>query len=228
MIYLLLIAGAIAVAMFAGQSSGSAPSDDSSDSSVPQTSPDIAPLESGQPSVQAPNQVLASPSESIPSTIGPNVMGMQDCSPTTQGGNFSTKYDDIFARVAFEMKVPYALLKAHAIRESSINASAYRQEPSGKASYGLMQVLWWPSSQRFQRWGFDDDNMQGGELLYDPWTNCTISAHIMLDNWSSFGTIRDMINAYNTGKSENAYEAPFNYVDDVLKYYNLLTGANYG
>lgn len=155
-------------------------------------------------------------------TIG----NLPDVAPENQSGNFKRDYDDVFYSVGQSYGVPFALLKAHAIKESSLSQSAFRQEPNGKASYGLMQVLWWPNSNRFNNWGYSDDMIRDGSLLYDPETNVSIACEIILDNYSRLKNLRDAVNAYNTGVKESVRIAPYNYVDKVLGYYSTIIGRS--
>lgn len=159
--------------------------------------------------------------------------GLRDVlDPSEQGGSFKRDFDSVFWNVAQDMQVPFCLLKAHAIAESSLDPQAYvdesnqRADRKGWASRGLMQVLWWPGSNRFDKYGFPDSEMMNGDLLFDPDVNVTIAAHIISDNLrSSQGNIRDAINMYNTGKKEAQYQAPGGYVDKVLGFYNQLLGG---
>jgi len=155
-----------------------------------------------------------------------NDLGLVDVLPENQGGSFSRVFDGDFYAASQEFGIPFALLKAHAIRESALKSSAFRQEPSGKASYGLMQILWWKGSNRFADWGYPDDVIGDGTLLYDSRVNVRIAAQLILDNfhWAGPG-LRDVINAYNTGVKESKRVAPGNYVNDVIKYYSTLVGG---
>lgn len=153
-----------------------------------------------------------------------NDMGLPDCTPLEQQGSIKKDYDDAFMEGLRKHGVPFALLKAHAYRESSINPRAYRQEPNGKASYGLMQVLWWKGSNRFADWGYSDDRIGDGSLLYDPYVNVDIACYIILDNWNNYGNLRDIVNAYNTGRKESIRPAPYDYVNKVLSTYSTLIG----
>lgn len=147
---------------------------------------------------------------------------LPDISPQDDSTNFDKEYDEYFLNASQSYGIPYALLKAHAIRESSLDHTAYRQEPNGKASYGLLQILWWSNSNRFKNYGYNDDTIGDGSLLYDPQVNSNISAQIMRENWNSTKNLRDMINMYNTGRKESVRVAPGNYVNDVLKYYGQI------
>jgi len=155
-----------------------------------------------------------------------------DIDPNKQGGTFKKDYDFFFKHAADSAGVPFALVKAHAIAESSLNPLAFTDESNtgsnrdGWASRGLMQVLWWPDSDRFEKYGFPDDMLEEGELLHDPNTNTLIGACIIRDNLARFKNVRDAINAYNTGKSEADHPAPNNYVNKVIGYYKQLTGDN--
>lgn len=152
------------------------------------------------------------------------IFDLPDVLPEKQGGNFSREFDDVFYHWGTYYSIPFCLLKAHAIRESSLKASAYRQEPNGKASYGLMQILWWPNSNRFKAWGYPDDAIQDGSILYDANVNVDIACRIILDNFEVHGNLRDAINSYNTGRNEKTRPAPHNYVNDVIRHYETLLG----
>lgn len=179
------------------------------------------------------SQGMASATNSSSDTNTPNLsgtgyvndLGLMDIAPLEQHGSFTTQYDSYFEAASEETGIPFALIKAHAQRESAFNPNAYRLEPSGKASFGLMQILWWAGSARFQKYGYSDDTIGDGSYLYQPGPNCKIAASIMLDNWNQFKNLRDMINAYNTGVSESSHPAPNNYVNDVLKTYSSLVGT---
>lgn len=155
--------------------------------------------------------------------------GLPDVSPNDQSGGYSGDYDDSFLNASQKHGVPFALLKAHAIRESNLSANASRTEPAAhgrpvSASYGLMQILWWPNSGRFQQFGMSDDTIGDGSILYNPTVNTDIAAQLILQNFGRFKNLRDTVNAYNTGTAEKTRVAPGNYTDDVLKYYGDIVG----
>lgn len=152
-----------------------------------------------------------------------------DVAPEDQQGSWSAQFDDAFLSASQKNGVPFALLKAHAIRESGLNPNAIRQEPGNSnrppsASYGLMQILWWQNSNRFAKYGYNDDQIGDGSLLYDPNVNTDIAAQLIRDNLNQFGNLRDAINAYNTGVAEVKREAPGNYVNMVINYYSGIVG----
>lgn len=155
--------------------------------------------------------------------------GYPDVAPEDQQGSWTTQYDYAFLNASQKNGVPFALLKAHAIRESGLNPNALRQEPGTSnrppsASYGLMQILWWSNSSRFAKYGYSDDQIGDGSLLYDPNVNTDIAAQLIRDNLNQFGNLRDAINAYNTGVAEDRRKAPGNYVDMVIGYYSGIVG----
>lgn len=159
------------------------------------------------------------------------IYGLPDVWPEDQGGNYSKEYDLFFEDIADKYNVPFALLKAHAIQESSLNPDAFMDENpkalearKGWASRGLMQVLWWPGSERLKPYGHPDSGLgPTGNGLFDPHINIDIGALIIKQNLHSCnGNIRDAINMYNTGKKEAQYQAPYNYVDKVLSNYKIL------
>lgn len=156
-----------------------------------------------------------------------NPFSLPDIDPYEQGGKWTRLFDDAFREAKEKYGVPFALLKAHAIRESALKDRAIRNEPAKgsrpvSASYGLMQILWWPGSNRFARYGMPDDYVKDGSILFTPHVNVNIAAQLIADNFKTYKTLRDTINAYNTGVKESVRVAPGNYVDDVLKIYSTL------
>lgn len=156
-----------------------------------------------------------------------NNEGLPDIAPPSQGGGYDQSYDYSFMQARDKWGIPFALLKAHAIAESSLDSSAFRLEPSGKASYGLMQVLWWSGSDRFKKYGASADYIGDGSILYDPDRNVDIAAQLIKDNLAACkGNLRDTINMYNTGVKESTRAAPANYVNKVLNYYSKIIGRD--
>lgn len=152
-----------------------------------------------------------------------NKFGLDDVEPEDQGGNYTREFDDAFIQARESTGVPFALMKAHAIRESRLKPRAVANEPGGKQSYGLMQILWWKGSNRFAQWGYNADTISDGSMLYDPLVNTYLGGMVIADNLSRLG-LRDSVNAYNTGVKESVRVAPNHYTDDVLKYYAELIG----
>lgn len=152
---------------------------------------------------------------------------LPDVEPENQSGNYDTTFDQFYKDAGDEWGVPFALIKAHAIRESSQNATAYHYDnPKSGASYGLLQVEWVKGSNRFASWGYGDDKISDGSPLYDCSLNCELGTRIMKDNLNRFSSLRDAVNAYNTGVAEKIRVAPANYVNDVLKYYSKILGRD--
>lgn len=170
--------------------------------------------------------------------------GLKDIEPGEQSGGYKTDYDIYFEAAADEFDVPFALLKAHAIQESSLKEKAFRNEnPSGRAdregwaSRGLLQLLWAPDKNnvlaknklydRFKKYGYSGDTIGSGDLLFKPDVNTRISAQLIRDNLKSCGgSIRDAINMYNAGVKESVRQAPEKYVNKVLNYYNKIIGES--
>jgi len=158
------------------------------------------------------------------------IYDLEDIDPIDQGGGFKRDYDPQFETAADEHSVPFALIKAHAIAESSLNPRAFRDENptkridrEGWASRGLCQLLYWPGSARFAQYGYPASSLNNGEALFDPGVNTDIAAQLIKSNLVACnGNLRDAINMYNTGKKESVYKAPMGYVDKVLGYYNKL------
>lgn len=170
---------------------------------------------------------------------GKKLYDLPDVDPANQGGNYKDDYDVIFESVSKSTGVPFALLKAHAIQESSLNPRAFTDENpqktadrSGWASRGLMQILAWPGTTRLVQFGFTSDDLFDsvqGDLgkLYDPYTNVKIGAAIIASNLRSCGgNLRDAVNMYNAGVKESVRKAPLGYVDKVLGYYSTLIGKD--
>lgn len=162
---------------------------------------------------------------------GSNQWGLPDIDPSLQKGGFSGVYDQAFQAASAQTGVPFALIKAHSIRESSLNPNAYHFDNNTVgASYGLMQVEWVYGSNRFSKYGVDDSEIGAdGSGLYDETLNAFLGASIIRDNlnWLK-GNLRDEINAYNTGHAESGGAAPANYVNDVLSYYSKIVGGTVG
>jgi soluble lytic murein transglycosylase-like protein len=163
----------------------------------------------------------------VPQVTRNNPWGLPDCDRANQAGGFAETYDEAYEKASGQTGVPFALIKAHAIRESSQMPEAYHYDnPKSGASYGLLQVEWKSGSNRFSKYGVDDAEIgNDGSGLYDPEISAYLGACIMRDNlnWLK-GNVRDAINAYNTGVPETKREAPANYVDDVINYYSKIIG----
>lgn len=169
-----------------------------------------------------------------------NPWNLPDIDSSNQEGGYDTSYDESFEKASGATGVPFALLKAHAIRESSLNPNASHQDTDSESSYGLMQVEWSTdeNSTLFNRLSKYGSQYQGSNLdiamLSEPDNNCFLGASIISDNmgWLNPGGrnglqgLRDVINAYNTGVAETTREAPANYVNDVIGYYQKLIGQN--
>jgi len=172
-------------------------------------------------------EAASTPTENAPSLniLYKTLSDLPDVDPANQGGDYDNQYDEYFVSAKNRTGVPFALLKAHAIRESSLQPNVYHADTALKGSYGLMQIEWWPQSNRFNKYGYSDDEIGDGSLLYEPTINCFIGASIIRDNMAWLKNLRDAINAYNTGTTEAKHPAPVHYVDDVVKYYNEILGT---
>lgn len=184
---------------------------------------------------------------SIPSTNSNstqnNPWALPDIDSANQGGGFDTTYDESYEKASGSTQAPFALIKAHAIRESSQNPQATHADTATESSYGLLQVEWSSDSSssfwdRLSKYG---SQYAGSSLapphdfnaiLCDPDSSAFLGASIIRDNlnWLNPGGknglqgLRDTINAYNTGTTEAKHPAPNNYVNDVLGYYQALVG----
>lgn len=161
------------------------------------------------------------------------LFNLDDVEPENQGGGYKRDYDPYFEAAANEFGVPFALLKAHALAESTLNPAAFRDENpnnlpkrQGWASRGLMQILWWPGSQRFKKYGYSDEDLGfDGVRMFEPQVNVRIAAQLIRDNLNAVkGNVRDAINMYNTGVKESVRAAPLGYTDKVYNYYQKILG----
>lgn len=169
--------------------------------------------------------------------------GLKDVEPENQGGSYKRDYDIYFESASKEFGVPFALLKAHAVAESSLNPNAFADEnPSkradriGWASRGLMQILWSPlepksgdagiNKNRWVKYGYPADALGiDGIRQFEPGVNTRIAAQLIRDNLKQAGgNLRDAINMYNTGKKESVFAAPHGYTDKVYNYYKKILG----
>ena len=179
---------------------------------------------------------IGTPSASTSTASAPitrsNPWNLPDIDSANQCGVFSTTYDESFEKASGATGVPFALIKAHAIRESSLSPTAYHYDnPTSGASYGLMQTEWVSGNDRFAKYGFPDSILgSDGSGLYDPDTSAFLGASIIaanlgwLDSGKTMQGLRDTINSYNTGTPESGVPAPANYVNDVLGNYATLLG----
>lgn len=177
------------------------------------------------------------------SDVNTRLYGLKDVEPENQSGGYKSDYDLIFKAVADEFGVPFALLKAHAIQESSLISSAYRDESAGRAdrpgwaSRGLMQLLWSPydpktgdkgiNNQRWKKYGYDAASLGiDGIRQFEPLVNIRIAAQLIRDNLKAAGgNVRDAINMYNSGVKESVNPAPGNYTGKVYGYYTKILGS---
>jgi len=158
---------------------------------------------------------------------------MRDVDPNLQGGNYSKTYDIYFESYAEKYGVPFVLMKAIAIQESALNPAAFRDESDtgpnrqGWGSRGLLQLLWWPGSNRFAKYGYPDSKLGvDAIMLFDPNVNIEIGAQLIRDNIHACkGNVRDTINMHNTGVKEEKRQAPLDYVNKIMKHYNKMLGA---
>lgn len=165
--------------------------------------------------------------------------GLKDISLQNQKGGYKKDFDLYFMAAADEFNIPFALIKSHAIAESSINPKAFldenpTQDPkkAGWGSRGLCQLLWCDVKtswlyDRFKSVNYSGDmiSQTKGELLFDPQVNTRCAADLIAKNLAScHGHLRDTINMYNTGKKESVFKAPHGYVDKVMNYYLKILG----
>lgn len=151
------------------------------------------------------------------------LLSLPDIEPDAQHGVYKRDFDEYFYTNGRLHGVPFALMKAHAIRESSLKPGAFLSDRRG-GSYGLMQLSWGVGNERFAVYGYSASRIGDGQLLYDNDVNTEIAAKLIADNLKRFGNVRDAINAYNTGVAYDTRVAPHNYTEDVIKYYETIIG----
>lgn len=140
-----------------------------------------------------------------------------------------TGFDAIFKHWGAMYGVDWRLLKAHAMRESSLDPSAVNESDP---SYGLGQVLCdavtpdSPCQNRLNVSGWSDATPH---RLLDPDFNVRMMAQIIAANIRQYGMPR-AVAVYNSFDQHNApLDGPFknqSYVDDVLSIYQSLGGVS--
>lgn len=177
------------------------------------------------------------------SAMGKMLYNLKDIDPEKQGGTFKKDYDPFFKAASDEFGVPFALLKAHAVMESSLNPNAFRDENPKKlperigwASRGLMQILWSPleakagdkgiNRDRWTKYGYPASSLgMDGVRQFEPNINIRIAAQLIRENLKICnGNIRDAINMYNAGVKESVRPAPHDYTNKVFGYYKRILG----
>lgn len=138
--------------------------------------------------------------------------------------------DDVFSKWGNAYGVDPNLLKAIAMRESSLNPNAVNS--ADHYSVGLMQILYRPSdpydldSPPSNVFDVDGWNEASYDKLRDPDFNVKIGAQILAYNIRTFGLPR-AIAVYNSWDQRSApRDGPFknqDYVDAVLSNYQSLT-----
>ena len=131
--------------------------------------------------------------------------------------------DSLFVKHGAVTGVPWQLLKAVAMRESSLNPDAINEEydgPGGVASRGIMQVL---CPQKLNVPGWKGREPEGGcNVLFDPDKGIHFGAHILKWNLETFGFPRG-VSVYNNYSMRKApLHGPFSnqgYVDAILRYF---------
>lgn len=136
----------------------------------------------------------------------------------------SDEYDSIFQRHGTRFNVDWRLLKAIAMKESSLNPAAInRSDPS----IGMMQILCtgYSSSKTCQnRFNIQSWPPQKSDDLFNADTNVFYGAQILSSNIKAYG-LRKGIAVYNNW-SARLQEEPFSnqgYLDTVIKIYEELT-----
>ena len=135
----------------------------------------------------------------------------------------SDEYDTIFQRQGARFNVDWRLLKAIAMKESSLNPFAInRSDPS----VGMMQILCsgYPGSKTCQnRFNIQSWPPQKSEDLLNAETNIFYGAQILSSNIKAYG-FRKGVAVYNNW-SARLQEEPFSnqgYLDTVIKIYGEL------
>ncbi len=106
----------------------------------------------------------------------------------------SDAYDGLIMSAAQAYAVPFEWIKAIIGAESDFNPNAYRREPSGVASYGLMQIL----DKTAAGLGYTGD-LAG---LYDPAVNIDLGAKLLSQLRGAYGDdFRAVYSAYNSGSA---------------------------
>lgn len=142
--------------------------------------------------------------------------------------NSKTNLDALFQKYAGQTGVPWQLLKAIAMAESSLNPDAINEEGDGvggRASRGLMQIL---APQRLNVNGWTGDGPTGGvESLFDPDVNIHIGSQIIRWNMETYGFYRGIAIYNNWSQRHQSAAGPFSnqyYVDRIVGYFKAYGG----
>lgn len=134
-------------------------------------------------------------------------------------------FDDLFLAYGEQYKVNPVLLKAIALRESTLNPQAKNEEDPRDPSYGLMQISCMPDGQggckarEFRIDGWPPPN--GKADLYEPAVSIRYAAEIMAANLAETrGNIWEAVAMYNSGTRVDPV-----YVAAVKKWYYLMGGV---
>jgi len=123
---------------------------------------------------------------------------------TTPHNRREVAFDELIARAASRYGVPFAAIKAIIARESEFSPWAWRREPSGVESHGLMQLLDATAKGAGYSGPRGTANKETGQYsgLYDPATNIDVGArHFAWCYKHAKGDVGKALSIYNGGAS---------------------------
>lgn len=91
---------------------------------------------------------------------------------------------------------PYVWLEGQILQESTGDPKAYRKEPSGVASYGLLQILDTTTKNILGNPG-----ITSFDFLYNPYINLSIGRLVLLDirSWVGLDNVSTILARFNGG-----------------------------
>lgn len=167
------------------------------------------------------------PSQSI---AGLSYRNIEDLVNVTNDQNSNVDLDALFQKHGAASGIPWQLLKAVAMTESSLNPAALNHEgdtTDERASRGLMQILA-PSPLNVRGWK-NNRPSEGLEALFNPDVNLYYGRQILSWNLETYGAPRGIALYNRWAERHSPVNGPFNnqyYVDRVLGYFEQF-GGNY-
>ncbi|MDH5188838.1 MAG: lytic transglycosylase domain-containing protein [Rhodospirillaceae bacterium] len=169
--------------------------------------------------------VTYTPAESVPGDNQSIINAVRAYSVENATNN---NLDLLFQKHGGAFGIPWQLLKAVAMRESSLNPLALNEEndgEGGQASRGLMQIL---TPNRLNIIGWSGAYPLGGvNTLFDPDKNIYYGAQILKWNMETYGLYRGIAIYNNWSQRNEPANGPFSnqyYVDGIINYFKQYGG----
>ena len=128
----------------------------------------------------------------------------------------AASYDQIFKNAGTYYGIDPLLIKAHCMKESGLDATAYNDDNSDNSvDIGLCQInSWWYPKM-------EEHNITP-EMLNNPAISIYWAAYVINHNFSKGGVNLNSIGAYNAGWTEKKKTARIKYANEVIEIYREL------